>query len=312
MEQYAHYPVMYREVLNYFSNCIVENSFVIDCTLGAGGHSRLLLDSFSTIKLIAFERDALMIKRAEEKLNDFKQQCDIIQDNFSELSFYMSGMEKQVSAILYDFGISSFHLDGDQRGFSIKDDSELDMRLDNKADYSAADIVNSFEESKIADIIYKYGEERFSRRIARRIVEKRKQKKIERTTDLAAIVLSAVPAPHGKRNKIHPATKTFQALRIYVNNELDSISRSLDDSWKFCKAGARIAAISFHSLEDRIVKQKFKSLSQGCFCENDAICTCDRIPRVKILTKKPLVPSEEEMSENSRSRSAKMRVCEVL
>lgn len=310
---FKHYPVMYREVLDHFKPCIEEGSVVVDCTLGAGGHSRLLLEHFPGIRLLAFERDEQMVARAKERLGEFAAQCDIIRDNFSQLPFYLSGMEDSVSAILYDFGISSFHLDGDKRGFSIKDDAPLDMRLDAGCTVSAAEVVNDLDEASLADIIYIYGEERLSRRIARRIVQARQKKRIERTGELAEIVMHAVPAPKNrKKNMIHPATRTFQALRIFVNNELDSIKDSLKDSWKFCRSGGRVCAISFHSLEDRIVKQTFRSLAKGCYCEGGKLCRCDKIPRVKLVTKKPLVPGEQECSENNRSRSARMRVCERL
>lgn len=310
---FPHYPVMYREVITAFTPCIGTESIVVDCTLGGGGHSRLLLETFPGIRLIGFERDAAMVTRAKEMLYEYAKQCDIINDNFSELPFYLSGRENEISAILYDFGISSFHLDDDTRGFAIKEDAPLDMRLDGSCSCSAADVVNEFDESQIADILYQYGEERFSRRIARRIVRERKQEKITNTGRLAQIVMRATPRPSGKRRgAVHPATRTFQALRIFVNNELDSISASLNDSWKFCKAGGRVCAISFHSLEDRIVKQSFRSLSRGCYCSGDPLCTCDRIPRVKLVTKKPLTPGEPECSENPRSRSAKMRLCERI
>ncbi len=308
---FEHYPVLYREVIEYLTPSIRPGSTVVDCTLGGGGHSLLLLESFPDIKLIAFERDSTMVGRAKNKLRPYLQQCDIINDNFSEIPFYLSGMEDSVSAILYDFGISSFHLDDDERGFSIKDDTPLDMRLDPGCTVSAADIVNGFDEEKIADILYHFGEERFSRRIARRIVAERQNGKIERTTQLSEIVMKSYPLKRGRRNTIHPATRTFQALRIFVNNELDSITASLNDSWKFCETGGRICAISFHSLEDRIVKQTFRSLAKGCYCDG-TMCSCDRIPRVRLVTKKPLVPGDTECAENSRSRSAKMRVCERI
>ncbi|MFW6365845.1 MAG: 16S rRNA (cytosine(1402)-N(4))-methyltransferase RsmH [Spirochaetota bacterium] len=308
---FEHYPVLYREVLEAFTPCLDAGSTVVDCTLGGGGHSRLMLEAFPGIRIIAFERDARMIERARKRLGPFVEQCDIIHDNFSELSFYLSGMEGKVSAILYDFGISSFHLDADDRGFSIKDDAPLDMRLDASCTLSAADVVNDMDEGRLADIIYTYGEERHSRKIARRIVEKRQHGGIRTTGALADIVLKAVPLSGKKRRgTVHPATRTFQALRIFVNNELDSIRKSLESSWTFCRTGGRICAISFHSLEDRIVKQAFRSLSKGCYCDGSALCTCDRIPRVALVTKKPVVPGEAESAENPRSRSAKMRVCE--
>lgn len=309
----AHYPVFYREVLEYIGPLAGDGEVVIDCTVGAGGHSLLLLEKFPGIRIIGFERDPKMAAFAQDRLKDFGGRFTVINDNFSNFSFYFKGQENSFAAILYDFGISSIHLDDDDRGFAIKEDGRLDMRLDNKGEYSAADVVNSFTEKDIADIIYTYGEERFSRRIARAIVREREKEKIVTVGRLSDIIKHAVPRPSNyKKRNIHPATRSFQALRIYVNNELDSIEESLKESWQFLKTGGRVLAISFHSLEDRIVKQTFRSLAKGCFCEDNTYCQCDRIPRVKLVTRKPVVPGEDELTENSRSRSAKLRVCERI
>ncbi|MDA3899835.1 MAG: 16S rRNA (cytosine(1402)-N(4))-methyltransferase RsmH [Spirochaetes bacterium] len=307
----AHYPVFYREVLDAVEPVVkTESPVLIDCTVGSGGHSSMLLERYKDLKIIGFERDPRMAERAKENLASFGDRFSLINDNFSRIAFYLAGMENKASAVLYDFGISSWHLDDDSRGFAIKENAPLDMRLDPGCKYSAADIVNNFIEKDIADIIYQYGEERHSRKIARYICFAREKEPIRTTDQLSRIVLRARPAGGKKRGGVHPATKTFQALRIYINNELDSIQESLKESWKFCREGGRVLAISFHSLEDRIAKNTFRSLAKGCYCDDPHYCMCDRIPRVAIITKKPLVPTEQEIQENGRSRSAKLRICE--
>ncbi|MBN2435437.1 MAG: 16S rRNA (cytosine(1402)-N(4))-methyltransferase RsmH [Spirochaetes bacterium] len=309
----AHYPVFYREIVEMVRPSVEDdNSVVVDCTVGSGGHSQLLLETFTNIKVIGFERDPGMAEKAKKNLLPFADRFSLINDNFSRFAFYMAGLENRLAAVIYDFGISSWHLDDDDRGFAIKENSPLDMRLDPGCKVSAYDIVNNFAEKDIADIIYRFGEERHSRKIARYICFAREKEPIRTTDDLSRVVLRAKPVGNKKKGSVHPATKTFQALRIYVNNELESIRESLSESWKYCKAGGRIAAISFHSLEDRIVKNSFRSLATGCYCDDHRYCQCDRISRVKLITRKPLVPSEQEMSENNRSRSAKLRVCERI
>ena len=221
-------------------------------------------------------------------------------------------MDLKVEYILYDFGISSFHYDKSGRGFAFKTDEPLDMRLDEHAEVDASYIVNNYSERELEEIIKVYGEENWARKIAKTICEVRKDNPLRTTGELAELVLKTIPRRFHVKN-IHPATRVFQALRIVVNNELDSIHKSLDSAYKFLAPGGRIMAISFHSLEDRIVKNTFRRLARGCTCNREPVdCVCDSDPYIRILTKKPVVPGEEEVSHNSRSRSAKLRVCERL
>lgn len=312
-KDYIHYPVFHQEVIDYIEPVVNKgSSTVVDCTLGEGGHTEMLLKTFPNIKMICFERDSKIMKRAEKRLEEFQDRVTIINDNFSNFDFYFKGSDPKFSAILYDFGISSFHFDADKRGFTFREDQPLDMRLDKSSEYSAYDIVNNFDEKDIADIIYKYGEDRQSRRIASFIVKAREEEPIKTSLQLSDIVLKSIP-PRFRPKNIHPATRVFQALRIYINSELDSIETSLKSSYKYVAKEGRILAISFHSLEDRLSKNIFRSLSKGCFCTGDEIiCNCDRIPKVKLLTKKPILPGEQELTENNRSRSAKLRVVEKI
>ncbi len=308
MGTYKHIPVLWKEVLEYVqsASCSPSGTFV-DCTLGEGGHSEIFLREFPNAKVIAFERDENILAVAKERLASFGGRIKFINDNFANIDKYLN--KEDISFMLYDFGISSYHYESN-RGFSFAFEENLDMKLDDMGDVNACDVVNTFNEKQLADIIYTLGEERFSRRIARRIVEKRKETPIETTTELAEIVLRAIPKKFHVKN-IHPATRVFQALRIYVNDELNAIRKSLKLSYEYIKQGGLILAISFHSLEDRLVKQHFRNLSKGCLC-NEEPCNCMYNPFVKLITKKPVTPQEEELSTNNRARSAKLRVCEKL
>ncbi len=310
---YVHYPVFYREILCQVSELKdVGCRTFVDCTTGEGGHSSLLLENFSEIKLICFERDPQILEIAKSRLAEHGNRVTFINDNFSNIKLYFENSINDLSGILYDFGISSYHFDSSKRGFTFREDQPLDMRLDPKVKYTAADIINTFPEREMTDIFYKYGEERWSKKIVLDICRIRETDKILTAKALADIVLKSIPRKFHVKN-IHPATRIFQALRIYVNSELSAIEESLKDSWKYLSPGGRIMAISFHSLEDRITKTIFRNLSKGCWCdENSEICMCDRIPRVKLITKRPILPGEEEMAENNRSRSAKLRICEKI
>ena len=217
-----------------------------------------------------------------------------------------------VSAFLYDFGISSYHLERSGRGFGFQRDEPLDMRLDADAGVNAFSIVNECPEKELADIIFNYGGERRARRIARFIVQRRREKSIDTTLKLAELVLRAIPKKYRVRN-IHPATRVFQALRIAVNDELSAIEKSLEQALSILSPGGRIMAISFHSLEDRIVKNRFRTWAKGCICGlEQEQCQCSADPLVRVLTKKPVMPGQEELSSNRRSRSARLRVCERI
>ncbi|WP_156299702.1 16S rRNA (cytosine(1402)-N(4))-methyltransferase RsmH [Streptobacillus canis] len=300
-----HLPVLYSEVLEN----IIENRDLIymDCTLGGGGHSEgILSNSTDNSKLIAIDQDENAIKFASERLKKFGNKVSIFKNNFENLDVvaYLAGYDK-VDRILMDIGVSSKQLDDDKRGFSYRREAKLDMRMDESQEISAYEVINDFKEEEIADILYKYGEEPKSRKIAKYIVEYRKNKKIETTIELADIVIKAI----GKSMKKHPAKRTFQAIRIYVNRELEVLEKALDKSIELLNPGGRLLVITFHSLEDRIVKEKFRNYENPCTCPFDLpICKCGNRPKGKVLTRKPIVSKEEELEQNNRAHSAKLRV----
>lgn len=288
-----HIPVMPQEVLEYLQPR--ENGVIVDCTMGLGGHARAILQEIGPQgRLIGIDRDAQSLKTARERLLPYLDQCHFVQGDFCDLDRVLGGLEiREVDGILFDLGISSFQLDDPRRGFSFQTDGPLDMRMDQNNPVSAFDVVNSFSEEEIAAILRDYGEERWHNRIARQIVRQRAVRPIATTQDLREIVLQAVPHRRG-HERIHPATRTFQAIRIAVNRELESLQVALDKSLEFLKPQARIAVIAFHSLEDRIVKQKFREWA--------------KTGRVELVVKKPLRPGEEECQENSRARIARLRI----
>ncbi len=307
---YTHIPVLWREIFGFIDESPLEGKgTLVDCTLGEGGHSEKILERFDKITIIAFERDREILEIAKQRLERFMERIRFINDNFSEISRYLHQESAVVEYVLYDFGISSYHFDRSGRGFSFAGDEPLDMRL-NGGDMTAADVVNGFREKELADIFYTLGEERWSRKIARAIVHDRQGKKFETTGDLAGLILRVVPKRYQVKN-IHPATRVFQALRIFVNGELDAIEKSLAGLPGNVAPGGRVMAVSFHSLEDRIVKNRFRRWSKGCVCGLDERhCMCAGPALVKILTKKPIIPENDEIEFNSRSRSARLRVCE--
>lgn len=272
---------------------------VVDGTLGLAGHASLIAEKLGAQgRLIGIDQDALALELAKERLKDFKVSKHFCQGNFADIKAHLEGLGiTAVDGILLDLGISSFQLDNAARGFAFNQDGPLDMRMDQSKGFNAADLVNTLPENKLAEIIENYGEDRFAKRIARAILFNRSQKKIERTGQLADIVLRALP--HGyTRGRIHPATRTFQALRIEVNDELGSLQRALIDCKDVLNPGGRLCIIAFHSLEDRMVKQAFKRFAE--------------VGVYKILTKRPMVPTDEECAVNGRSRSAKLRGLERI
>ena len=284
---------------------------VVDCTLGLGGHSEAILSKIGkTGKLIAFEQDEENLKIAKSKLqipnSKIGTKIIYIHDNFENLSEYV---KEPIDAILFDLGFSSPHVDNPERGFSFMNDGPLDMRYDKKQNLTAEKVVNTYNERDLANIIYKYGEERRSRIIAKKIVHVRKKKPITSTLQLTRVIASTM----SRKQKIHPATRTFQALRIYVNRELEVLESALDQAVKLLKPKGRIVVISYHSLEDRMVKQKFKYYASDCICPKELpICQCNFQKKLYILTKRPIIPLGIEVSKNPRARSAKMRVAERI
>lgn len=301
-----HKPVLYDEVIG---NIVTDKDIVyVDCTLGGGGHTQGILENSSkNSKVIAIDQDIEAIEFAKKRLENYDN-FTVFQDNFKNIDtvVYLAGFEK-VDRILMDIGVSSNQLDNAKRGFSYRFCAELDMRMDKSLKLSAYDVVNTFSEKEIADIIYKYGEEPKSRKIARNIVKYRKDKKIETTTELTDIVIKSI----GKSMKRHPAKRTFQAIRIFVNKELEVLTQTLDKAVNLLNDNGKLLVITFHSLEDRIVKEKFREYENPCICQKDIpICMCGKKSLGKVITKKPIVAKEIELKENKRAHSAKLRIFE--
>lgn len=305
-----HKPVLLAESLEFIEP--KGKKIIADATIGLGGHAEAILSVSQKTKVFGFERDLEAIEFAKERLGKFDGRIEIFHANFSAIKQVLNqvGVEK-VDGIIADLGVSSLQFDSPRRGFSFRFDAPLDMRMDrNSKTETATELLERLSEEEIADVIYEYGEERFSRRIARRIVEKRERGNPVRTTyELAELIKSSVK--RSRKDKIHPATKTFQALRIAVNGELGILEDFLRDSVDLLKIDGRLVVITFHSLEDRIVKRTMQSLSGRCFCPPKfPKCVCGAKREVKILTRKPVIPSEQEQTENPRSRSAKLRACQ--
>lgn len=309
MEEFKHYTVMKNEAVDAL-DC--KNGLVyVDCTLGGGGHSELILKRIQPDgKLIAFDVDDDAIRASQERLKDYKN-LTIVKDSYANIKnvLHSLGIEKITGGVLFDLGASYHQLTKGERGFSFSKEAPLDMRFNQEAEFSAYDVVNSYSEAELVRIFSEYGEERFSKRIAKKIVEERKVRKLETTKDLADLIVNCTP--HIK-STIHPATRVFQAIRIEVNQELTNVKNTLNDVLDLLSVGAIISVISFHSLEDRIVKHLFKYHSQRCHCEkNQMICTCPP-PRLELINKKPIMASEQEIRENPPSRSAKLRIARCI
>lgn len=306
----AHKPVLLDEVLQVLR--ATDGGVFVDCTLGLGGHTEAILNSSPTANVIGVDRDSDALQLAQVSLAKFGDRVKFVQSNFSEISKVVADQAGEISGIVADLGVSSMQLDSESRGFSFRFDAPLDMRMSRDEGQTVAELLAETSEKELADIIYRYGEERFSRRIARRIIEKRESgEEIVTTQQLAEIVKRAVP--FNPKEKIHPATRTFQALRIAVNGELEILERFIFDAADILKTGGTLAVITFHSLEDRIVKHAFQRLAGRCDCPPRlAKCVCGAKKAVEILTKKPILPSEKEREGNPRSRSAKLRACRKL
>lgn len=293
----VHLPVLLNEVIENLN--LKPGDIILDATLGGGSHAKEILNKISPKgRLIAFDRDLEAIERVKKRLTERESQITFINKDFREAAGVLGDLKIDgIDGAMFDLGMSSFQIDDAGRGFSFLKDGPLDMRLDPSQDLSAKEVVNSFKEEELADIIYNYGEERYSRRIAHAICSFRKEKKIETTLELVSILQKCIGYKYRKQ-KLNPAVRTFQALRIYVNDELGSLEEALKGLVPHLKTGARLCVISFHSLEDRIVKIFFKALAKEGIG--------------KIITKKPIVPTVEEIRVNSRSRSAKLRVLEKV
>lgn len=307
--EFNHTPVLLEETINMLN--IKPNGIYVDGTLGGAGHSYEICKKLTNGKLIGIDQDLDAIKNAYEKLGSFKEKILIVNDNFVNIPEILdkNGISK-VDGILLDIGVSSYQLDQAERGFSYQHDAPLDMRMDRKISFSAKDLVNNYSEEELSRVIFKYGEERWSRRIAKLIVQARKDRPIETTGELVSIIKSAIPS-YSRREGPHPAKRTFQAIRIEVNDELNVLKETINKCIGVLKENGRICIITFHSLEDRIVKECFSSLSNPCTCPpRFPVCVCKKEKALKIITRKPISASENELHDNPRARSAKLRVAE--
>ena len=305
----GHIPVLLHECIDNLN--IRPDGIYVDGTLGMGGHSEQIAGRLTTGTLIGIDRDETAIARAGARLAPFGERVQLVHGNFRDTAAILDRLGiDAVDGMLFDLGVSSPQLDETQRGFSYMHDAPLDMRMDESAALTAREVVNTYSYEELRRILFEYGEERYAPAIAKRICQHREQKPIETTLELADIIRSAMPAS-ALREKQHPAKRSFQAIRIAVNDELGELPPMLDAAEKNLKPGGRLAVITFHSLEDRIVKKKLQELAQGCICPPEfPVCVCGRKPKVKLITRKPIVSGEEELAENPRARSAKLRVAE--
>ena len=311
MTEFSHYSVLLGECIDGLD--IKPDGIYVDGTAGGGGHSFEIAKRLTTGRLIAIDQDKDAIAAAGKRLSEFSDRVTLVRNNFSNLAQVCAelGIEK-IDGFLIDAGVSSFQLDCAERGFSYSADAPLDMRMDTRNSLTAREVVNEYTEQQLKKILFDYGEERFSPAIASAIVRERAKAPIETTAELSAIIKSAIP-PFAREGGHHPAKRSFQAIRIEVNRELDVIEPAIRAAEKLMRVGGRIAVITFHSLEDRIVKQTFADLASGCTCPRSfPVCVCGKKPSVKLVNKKPILPSKAELDENPRSRSAKLRVAEKI
>jgi 16S rRNA (cytosine1402-N4)-methyltransferase len=307
---FHHVTVLKKESVEGLN--IKKDGIYVDCTLGGAGHSCLIAAKLGAKgTLIGIDQDQIALNAASERLQGVDCQIRLVKSNFKDIKKVLTDLGLAgVDGILFDLGVSSPQLDEAERGFSYNHDAPLDMRMDQEGDLTAYDIVNGWDDEELASIIYRYGEEKFSRRIAKSIVEARKDKPIESTLELAEIVKLAIPAAT-RRTGPHPAKRTFQAIRIAVNDELDVFASALEDAIECLNPNGRVSVITFHSLEDRICKQTFQKYVGGCTCPPDfPKCVCNHKATLHIVTRKPIAPSDEELESNPRARSAKLRIAE--
>ena len=308
--EFKHYSVMLNETIEQLN--IRPDGIYVDGTLGGAGHSSEIAKRLTTGRLIGIDQDADAIAAASERLKNYKDKVTIVRSNYAQMKevLHNLGIEK-VDGILLDLGVSSFQLDTPERGFTYRsEDAPLDMRMDDRQKLTARDIVNEYSEMELFRIIRDYGEDRFAKNIAKHIVSAREQKPIETTGELNAIIKGAIPMKVQVTGG-HPSKRTYQAIRIELNHELDVLRDNLDDMIELLNDGGRCCIITFHSLEDRIVKSAFKKNENPCTCpSNFPVCVCGNKSRGHVVTRKPILPSEKELEENSRSKSAKLRVFE--
>ena len=311
MTEFHHVSVLLEECLEGLN--IKPDGTYVDGTLGGAGHSSQIVKRLTTGHHIGIDRDPVALKAAGERLAPFGDKVTLVHSNFCEIKQVLEDLEIEgVDGILLDLGVSSPQLDDGSRGFSYMADAPLDMRMNSEDTMSAYDVVNTWSQDELKRILYDYGEERYAPRIAAAICSRRAEKPIETTLELVDVIRSAMPA-QALREKQHPAKRSFQAIRIAVNDELGSVEKVMRDAIPCLNKGGRLAVITFHSLEDRIVKNAMADAAKGCTCPpNFPVCVCGKKPKVKLITRKPIVSGDEELERNPRARSAKLRVCEKL
>ena len=311
MTEFHHVSVLLDECIEGLN--IKPDGIYVDGTLGGAGHSGQIAKRLTTGRLIGIDRDTLALQVAGERLAPYKDNVTLVHSNFCEMAQVLKDLEiPGVDGILLDLGVSSPQLDDGSRGFSYMADAPLDMRMNNQDALTAEIVVNTWSQEELKRILYTYGEERYAPQIAAAICRRREENPIKTTLELVDIIRSAMPAA-ALREKQHPAKRSFQAIRIAVNDELGSVERVLEDAMDLLNPGGRLAIITFHSLEDRIVKTAMAAASKGCTCPPSfPVCVCGKKPKVKVISRKPIVSTQEELDRNPRARSAKLRVCEKL
>ena len=311
MSEFHHVSVLLQECLDGLN--IRPDGIYVDGTLGGAGHSSRIAQRLTTGRLIGIDRDPVALAAAGERLKPWKDRVTLVHSNFCEIKQVLSDLQiPGVDGILLDLGVSSPQLDDGQRGFSYMADAPLDMRMNGEDTLTAREVVNTWPQEELKRILYTYGEERYAPQIAAAICRRREEAPIETTLELVDIIRSAMPAA-ALREKQHPAKRSFQAIRIAVNDELGSVEKVMADAIPLLNPGGRLAVITFHSLEDRIVKNAMAEAAKGCTCPpNFPVCVCGKKPQVKLISRKPIVSGEAELAENPRARSAKLRVCEKL
>ena len=311
MSGFHHVSVLLEECIEGLA--IKPEGTYVDGTLGGAGHSSRIAALLTTGRHIGIDRDPVALRAAGERLKPWADRVTLVHSNFCEIASVLDELDIEgVDGILLDLGVSSPQLDDGERGFSYMVDAPLDMRMNNEDALSAHTVVNTWSYEELKKILYEYGEERYAPKIAAAICSRREERPIETTLELVAIIRSAMPAS-ALREKQHPAKRSFQAIRIAVNDELNSVAKVMADAIPRLNRGGRLAVITFHSLEDRIVKNAMASAAKGCTCPpNFPVCVCGKKPQVKLITRKPIVSGEEELERNPRARSAKLRICEKL
>ncbi len=309
--EFKHYSVMLSETVDALN--VTDGGIYADGTLGGGGHSFEILSRGKNIRLIGIDQDKDALSAASKRLSQFGDRVTYINSNFKNISNILDDLGiSEIDGMVLDLGVSSYQLDNEERGFSYMKSAPLDMRMNQNAPLSAYNVVNEYSMEQLTDIFYRYGEENWSKRVAQFIVERRKDAPIETTGELSEIIKAAIPKG-ARKDELHPEKRIFQAIRIEVNGELEILKGAVCDIVKRLKKGGRLSVITFHSLEDRIIKQVFSDLAKGCTCPpNFPVCVCGKKPEIKVITRKPILPSGDELSENSRSKSAKLRVAEKI